>query len=81
VLGAVLEMTSALPDKEERETVLHRSFEEVDRVQIGESLGIARRRTVQAEEQRGLCLRACAPPAVLREVRGRGSKAHSCQVF
>lgn len=47
MLGAVLEMTSALPDKEERETVLHRSFEEVDRVKIEEGLGIACQWTVQ----------------------------------
>ena len=33
-----------------------------------------------AEQQRRLCLRACALSILLREVRGRGSKALSCQV-
>lgn len=64
-------MTSALLDKEEREMLLHRSFEEAERFQIGRGLGIACRRTVQAEKQ----------PAVFREVRGQGSKALSCKVF
>jgi hypothetical protein len=36
-----VEMTSALPDKEEREVMLHRSFEETQRIQIRWVLGIA----------------------------------------
>lgn len=74
-------MTSALPDKEEREMVLRRSFEEVDRFRHGEGLGIACGRIAQAEEQRGLCLRACALPSVFwkcgDEARRRSVARHS----